>query len=366
MSKPGFLKSALEGASGLWQKRARHPGFPDVDDTDPERQGQALFRRGRHRMRSGEIESALEDFERAIELLPDFAEALASHAECLDMLGRVAPAQPEYEKARQLWAGQRAGAPDRCYLFRQQGRLTFEVESYELALKRIKTGSFPLSASGNALLARGRAEEALRFYDQGLKFKEKDPAILALKGEALSMLGRYRQAVDAFSSSLRANPRAPETLSGRAIAFAAMGRLDKANDDWRQQLSLLPEMQSAARACVALRLADHEAALPELERAIEKAPTDPYWRLYRLAALKRLGRPLDAMAMPGGSAAWPHPLFDLLAGRVKPDAVLAAATTDARRAEALFQMDRFKEVAERAPPAMIEYAAARNELSRRR
>jgi len=366
LSKPGFLKSALEGASGLWQKRARHPGFPDVDAADPERRGQALFRRGRHRMRSGEIESALEDFERAVELLPDFAEAVASHAECLDMLGRVAPARPEYEKARQLWAGRRVGAPDRCYLFRQQGRLTFEVESYELALQRIKTGSFPLSASGNALLARGQAEEALRFYDQGLKVKDKDPAIVALKGEALSMLGRYRQAVDAFTSSLKVSPRAPETLSGRAIAFAAMGRLDKANDDWRQQLSLLPEMQSAARACVALRLADYEAALPELERAIAKAPADPYWRLYRLTALKRLGRPLDAVAMPCGSTAWPRPLFDLLAGGAKPDAVLAAATTDARRAEALFQLDRFKEVAERAPPAMIEYAAARNELAQRR
>lgn len=366
MSKPGFLKSAIEGASGLWQKRAPHPGFPDIDDADPERRGQALFRRGRHRMRAGEIESALEDFERAIELLPTFAEAVASHAECLDMLGRAATASPEYQKARRLWAEERGGTPDRSYLFRQQGRLTFEVESYALALKRIKTGSFPLSASGNALLARGQAEEALRFYDQALKIKEKDPAILALKGEALSMLGRYRQAVDAFTSSLNANPRAPETLSGRAIAFSAMGRLDKANDDWRQQLSLLPEMQAAARACVALRLADYEAALPELERAIAKAPDDPYWRLYRLAALKRLGRPLGAVAVSVRGAAWPRPLFELLAGRATADAVLAAATTDGRRAEALFQMDRFKEVAERAPPAMIEYAAARNELSRRR
>lgn len=317
-------------------------------------------------MRSGEIEAALEDFARAIALLPDFAEAVASHAECLDMLGRVAPARPEYERARQLWAEERVGAPDRCYLFRQQGRLTFEVESYELALQRIKTGSFPLSASGNALLARGRAEEALRLYEQGLKFKEKDPAILALKGEALAMMGRYRQAVDAFTSSLTASPRAPETLSGRAIAFAAMGRLDKANDDWRRQLTLLPETQPAARACVALRLADYEAALPELERAIAKAPADPYWQLYRLTALKRLGRPLGDVAMPRKGVAWPGPLFDLLAGRATADAVLSAADTDNRRAEALFQMDRFKEVAERAPPTMIEYAAARNELSRRR
>ena len=208
MSKPGFLKSALEGASGLWQKRARHPGFPDVDAADPERRGQALFRRGRHRMRSGEIESALEDFERAIELLPDFAEALASHAECLDMLGRAAPARPEYEKARQLWAEERAGAPDRCYLFRQQGRLTFEVESYELALQAHQDRL--LSPVGERQCAAGagpgRAKRCAS-TTRALKFKEKDPAILALKGEALSMLGRYRQAVDAFSSSLSANPQ---------------------------------------------------------------------------------------------------------------------------------------------------------------
>jgi len=364
LSKPGFLRSALEGASGLWHKRPRQPEFPELDDPDPERQGQALFRRGRYRMRAGEIEAALEDFERAIELLPNFAEAVASRAECLDMLGQVAPARPEYERARQLWAEERVGAPDRSYLFRQQGRLTFEVESYELALKRIKTGSFPLSASGNAMLARGRAEEALRFYDQALKIKDKDPALLALRGEALSMIGRYRQAVEAFTASLKASPRAPETLSGRAIALAAMGKIGKANADWREQLSLLPEMQAAARACVALRLADYEKALPELSRAADKAPGDPYWALYRLTALKRLGRPLGTIEMPRGDA-WPKPLFALLAGQATPEDVLAAAETDGRRAEALFQMERFKEVAERAPPALIEYAAARNELDRR-
>lgn len=364
MSKPGFLKSALEGASGLWRKRARRPEFLELDDPDPERQGQALFRRGRYRMRAGEIESALEDFERAVELLPSFAEAVASRAECLDMLGQVAPARPQYEKARQLWAEERVGAPDRSYLFRQQGRLTFEVESYELALKRIKTGSFPLSASGNANLARGRAEEALRFYDQALKIKDKDPALLALRGEALSMMGRYRQAIEAFTASLKANPKAPETLSGRAIALAAMGKIDRANADWRLQFSLLPETQPAARACVALRLADYDKALPELERAIARAPGDLYWALYRLTALKRLGRPLGTIEMPAGDA-WPKPLFALLAGQAAPEDVLAAATTDGRRAEAQFQMDRFKDVAERAPPALIEYAAARNELDRR-
>ena len=45
--------------------------------------------------------------------------------------------------------------------------------------------------------------------------------------------------------------------------------------------------------------------------------------------------------------------------------VLAAATTAGRRIEALFQLERYKDVLETSPPALIEYAAARSELSRR-
>jgi tetratricopeptide (TPR) repeat protein len=361
LAKQGFLKSALTGV-GLWRK-AEGPDFPGIDDPDPERQGEALFRRGRYRMRAGDLEAAVADFDRAIELLPDFADAASSRGECLDMLGRSEAARPDYERARRLWAEHRTGAPDRSYVWRQQGRLSFEVESYELALERIKTGALPHAAVGNALLASGRPAEALRAYERALKLKEKDSALLALRGEALSLLGRYRQAVASFTVSLRHNPKAPETLSGRAVAHAAMGNIGKANADWRRQLALLPERQAAARACVALRLADWAAALPKLERAIAANPDDPYWRLYRLTALRRLGRPVDGAEVPEG--AWPAPLFALLTGKTNPETVLAAATTEGRRIEALFQLERHKDVVETAPPALIEYAAARNELSRR-
>jgi tetratricopeptide (TPR) repeat protein len=185
-------------------------------------------------------------------------------------------------------------------------------------------------------------------------------------------MGRHRAAISAFSASLKAAPGVADVLSGRAVAYAALGQIDKANADWRGQLAVLPPDQPAARAAVAMRLGAWAEALPELERAIEKRPGDPYWPLYRLTALRRLGRPVDEPVdkpvdgpVDGTSSSdWPAPLFALHAGKATPETVLAAATTPGRRAEALFQLERFKPVVETAPPWMIEYAAARNALAR--
>lgn len=315
-------------------------------------------------------------FDQAISLMPDYAEAVAARAESMDVLGQSRAAAPEYEKARRLWAMQRAGAPDRGYLYRQHGRFTFEVDSYELALRRIKTGAFPHLAVGNALLVQGHAEEALQHYEQALKLKRNNPDLTALRGEALSMLGKYAEAIEAFDTALAANSKAPEVLSGRAIARAAQGRIAEANADWRRQLELLGPEQPGARAYVALRLADYETALPEIERALAKAPHDPYWSLYRLTALRRLGRPAGPIEVPAVDE-WPAPLIALHAGKTTASHVLKRAEPRGRHVEAAFQAaiveaagdlaaarKLWKEVVEQGSPALLEYGAARNELAR--
>jgi len=358
LSKPNILQLLL-------RRRPAGQATDDLKSSDPERRAQALFRLGRTKMRAGEIVGAIELFEQAIALLPDYAEAVAARAESLDMLGQQLEAATEYEKARRLWAGQHTGAPDRSYVYRQHGRFTFEVDSYELALQRIKTGAFPHLAVGNVLLAQGRAEEALQCYERALKLKRDNPDLIALKGEALSALGRYDEAVAAFDTALVANPKAPEVLNARAIAQSAQGKLAAANLDWQRQFDLLAPEQGAARAYVAMRLADYGKALPELERALAKSPRDLYWQLYRGTALRRLGKVLPPIDLPSHDD-WPVPLLALQAGKLGAEEVMRRANTRERRAEAAFQLDRWKEVVEHAPPALLEYCAARNELARPR
>jgi tetratricopeptide (TPR) repeat protein len=376
LSKPSLLQSAIAGVGGLWRRRSGYTDAADLNSSDPERRGQGLFRRGRSRMRAGQAEDAVADFDQALGLLPDYAEAVAARAESLDMIGKSEAALPEYQRARRLWAAEHPGAPDRRYVLRRPGRYTFEVDSYELALRRVKTGSFPHLASGNAFLAQGQADEALRCYERALRLKPKDPNLIALKGEALSLMGHYSDAIAAFDTALAANPKDLESLNARGIAQIALDRLDEANADWRRQLELLPAEQAAARACVALRLADYATALGELERAVAREPKNPYWKLYRLTALRRLGKTSGGIETSSAKD-WPGPLIALHAGKATAEEVLARVDTEGRRAEAAFQLgvlglaaDRaaaakhWKEVVERGAPALIEYAAARNELSR--
>ncbi|MEO6566776.1 MAG: tetratricopeptide repeat protein [Casimicrobiaceae bacterium] len=331
---------------------------------------------GRAAFRAGDARLALEEFEKAVVISPDWLEAIEAHAEALDISGETARAAAAYDRLRERRAVTRPGAPDRGYVPRHRGQFTAEVLEYGQVGRRIDRMVFPLIARGNALLAEGNPLAALRHYDRVLRMKPGMVEVRTLRGEALSAAGRFREAAASFGKVLSANRNDLSALSGHAIARMALGKVADANATWLRQFNLLPPEQAAARACVALRMADYERALPELERAIAKVPGDAYWALYRLTALHRLGL-ADEAPTPTDNEAWPAPLLALHAGRVDEVSVLEQADKVGRRAEAVFQLailaaplDKetarrwWRDVVQHGPADLIEYAAARNELAR--
>ncbi len=176
--------------------------------------------------------------------------------------------------------------------------------------------------------------------------------VIVLKGEALLMLERYEEALRAFDAAA-VLLKDDQTMGGRAIARIALDQCEAADADWREQFELLVQHDDAARACVALRLADYEKALPELERAIAKAPTEAYWPLYRLVAQKRLGRPATRpdIAFDG---TWPAALIALQTGEKSAEDLLLMATNRERRAELAYQA-RYPRDAERQRPSQASF-----------
>jgi len=373
VSNQGIVGRLVLGLRKAWRLRGQgaslHGGGSNVPPSD------LLYFRARAMARAGAFDMAARLYQDAVELEPRFSEALERQGEMLDIIGQSSLATEKYETARRIRAGIRPGPPDRHFVLRQRGHFVAEIMAYDAVVRSLKKNTLPYLARGNAYLAAGQPEKALDDYERALRLKRNLPEAIALKGEALLMLGRYADAIQAFDVAFGARPRDADILNGRGIARMALGQVNEANADWQQQFQLL-QGNSRAQACVALRMADYATALPLLVSAIQKDPGDPYWQLYYLTALRRLGRP----AAPTGNfamATWPGPLLALHDNRSTEAELLAQADTQGRRAEAMFQLgvvafdgnskvaaDHWKQVVEHASPSLIEYCAARNELSR--
>lgn len=376
MSPKGRMQHLAASLREAWRGRTLRTEFQNKLKLHAPK-ADLLFIRAQTMARAGSWDMAEDLFAEAARIEPTFADAFERRGEVLDVMGQRALALKQYEHARKVRSNLRLGPPDRHFVLRHRGHFIAEMLAYNSVVRSLRKNALPYLARGNAYLSAGHPETALLDYERALKLKPGSPEITVLKAEALSMLGLYLDAEEAFNSALVAHPRDAEALGGRAIVQIAQGKVDGAKADWRRQFELLGA-QAAARACVALRMADYELALPELKKALEKEAADPYWRLYQLAARARLGLP-----QPGetedivSDEAWPGPLLALHAGRLSEDQVMKLADTDSRRGEAAFQLgalafarDRmaaklhWRQVVERAGPSMIEYAAARNELSR--
>ena len=374
MSNSGMLVRLSGSLRGTLSARRRQTGdewAPGPNGSEAEH----LFLRAMALYRMGDGRAAINLLRQATAIAPAFADAIEAEGEVLDMSGDTAAALARYEEARRLRHKGRAGAPDRHFVLRQMGSHTSEIVAYTRVLKSLKKFALPNLARGNAYLADRQPELALADYERTLKLHPGSLDALALKAEALSALGKYAAAVEDLDKVIAATPKSPDSLNARGIAHMALGHVVQANTDWRRQLELLGGRPSAS-AYVALRLADYEVALPNLETMVRNDRRDSYWALYLRTAQIRLGQaPIPAQAAAGDE--WVASLLALQDRSVSSEQVMARADTAGRRAEALFQRgvlayggDRsaarayWQQVVELGQPALVEHAAARNELSR--
>jgi tetratricopeptide (TPR) repeat protein len=343
--------------------------------TDPE----LRYLRTIVRVRTDPLEASERRLAELVAAQPTAFHAVEEHGSILDRLGQRDAARAEYESARRRRQLIRRGMPDRPFFTRHRTTSVAEIDGYTKVLRAgaSNKGIFPYVARGHAYLTTRRPRLALLDYDEALKRAPQESGLLVARGEALAALGRHREALQALDQAVASRPQDPEALSSRAFVLLALGRVAEADADWLRQLELMPRERHDVRACVALRLANYDMALVELESAIGRNPADPYMQLYFLTSLRRLGRSVQPRVDP--VTVWPGPLIALHDGKLCPSEVLAAADNPERRAEALFQLgiwsydhDRaeagrlWRQAAEIAAPDTIEHAAARHEIERLR
>ncbi len=76
---------------------------------------------------------------------------------------------------------------------------------------------------GYCRVKQGKAQEAIRAYQQALQLKPTDADIHNKLGDAYYYLGRLREAIDSYEEAARLQPDNAETFYNLAIAFSESG-----------------------------------------------------------------------------------------------------------------------------------------------
>jgi len=145
---------------------------------------------------------------------------------------------------------------------------------FEHTLATAGDNSTALNNLGNALLAKGKYDEALEYYYRAIKLDCNDFKAYNNLGNALSLKGRNDEAINYYNEAIRINPSYSRAYGNLGIVLMAKGRLDEAIDSYRRALNIKPDFIEAHNNLgIALqREGRFDEAIDHFQQALELKP----------------------------------------------------------------------------------------------
>ena len=192
----------------------------------------------------GDFEGALENFDRAIKLNPDYADAYNNRASVRHELGDDPGAQKDYTEAILL-------NPDRAVYHDNLGIISYSSDDYRGA-QAAHTRSIQLNGGAQAYNNRGFArlrlaevQAALKDFTQAIELNPNDALAWNNRGDVYLESGNLERALEDYAQAARLNPKNPKTFYYLGVIHSRLGNKEKALEDFTKAIELEREFAEA-------------------------------------------------------------------------------------------------------------------------
>jgi tetratricopeptide (TPR) repeat protein len=253
---------------------------------------QAFRNRGRAQSDLGQFEEAIADYDKALEINPELHKAWISRGDALNNLGRFEEAIAAYDKALEFKPDDDYACYNRGIALGILGRLEEAIASYDKALKIKPHKHEPWYNRGVELSKLGRLEEAIASWDKALEIKPDKHEPWYNRGVELSKLGRLEEAIASYDKALEIKPDKHEPWYSRGIALNKLGRLEEVIASYDKALKIKPDKHEAwyNRGIALNKLGRLEEAIASYDKALEIEPDKHVPWYNRGNALHDLGK----------------------------------------------------------------------------
>ena len=224
----------------------------------------------------GQFDDAIAAYNKALQLRPDFPEALNNLGVALGNKAQFDDAITALNKALQIKPDYLEALNNLGAALDGKGQFDEAIAVYNKALQIKPDEPKALYNLGGAFASKGQFDEAIAAYNKALQLKPDYPKAFNNLGIALAHKGQLDDAIVALNKALQLKPDDPEVLSNLGAALANKDQLDDAIAAYQKALQLKPDYPEALNN-LGLALARKDLfndAIAALNRALQFNPNN--------------------------------------------------------------------------------------------
>ena len=253
---------------------------------------EAYLNRGIARNKLEQYFDAITDFDTAIRLKPNYADAYYNRGVAKDNLGQHNAAIKDYDTAIQL-------KPNLAQDYLNRGNIKYELGLYSSAINDYDTTIRLKSDYPEAYLNRGNAKyyleqysAAINDYDTTIRLKSDYPEAYLNRGMAKNKLKQYSAAITDYDVAIQLKPDYPEAYFRRGAAKDKLEQHTAAIADYDVAIQLKPDYPEAYlnRGNAKYYLEQYSAAINDYDTTIRLKSDYPEAYLNRGIAKNKLGQ----------------------------------------------------------------------------
>ncbi|MEH1905399.1 MAG: tetratricopeptide repeat protein [Nostoc sp.] len=241
---------------------------------------------------------ALQDFDRAIELNPKYAWAIASRGETYRLMERYPEALQDFDRAIELNSKYTWAIASRGETYRSIKRYPEALQDFDQAIELDSKSDWVIASRGETYRSIKRYPEALQDFDRAIELNPKLDWAIARRGETYRSMKRYPEALQDFDRAIELNPKSDSAMAHRGETYRLMERYPEALEDFDRAIELNPKLDwaIALRGLTYLMLKLYNQALADFNRAIDLDSDSNRYLYNRALAYQALNQPDKAWA----------------------------------------------------------------------
>jgi tetratricopeptide (TPR) repeat protein len=230
-----------------------------------------------------EYDKAIEDYSKAIDLKPDYADAYFDRGNAWSEKKEYDKAIEDYDKATYL-------KPDNAIAYYNRGNRWLNKKEYDKAIEDYSKAielkpDYPLAYGnrGNAWTEKKEYDKAIEDFGKVIELRPDYTDACFNRGNVWSEKKEYDKAIEDYNKAIELNPDDAGAYNNRGAAWKGKKEYDRAIEDYSKAIELKPDytLSYYNRGNVWYDKNEYEKAIADYSKALELNPDyghAKYWR----------------------------------------------------------------------------------------